>query len=70
MKATDLPNWMKSAVQRGDSWRERRWVNKERPSPPGGGVNCNNDDDVDDDDHSGDNDEKIRRRDQVGQWRR
>jgi len=35
-----LPNWMKSAVQRGDSWREMRWVNKERPSPPGGGVNC------------------------------
>ena len=42
LKATDLPNWMKSAVQRGDSWREMRWVNKERPSPPGGGVNCNN----------------------------
>ena len=40
-------------------------MNRERPSPPGEGVNCNNDDDGDDDHHNGDNDDKIRRRAQA-----
>ena len=37
---THLPNWMKSAMQRVDSWRESLWVNKERPRVPAGGVSC------------------------------
>ena len=42
-------------------------MNRERPSPPGGGVNCNNDDDDGDDgdDDDDDNYDKIRRRAQA-----